>query len=141
MTQKNSNLSANTQTLLAEIHQELTEALAFYTGGSQQFAPDTPFALCAELAERHVHKLDLILQGYNLSIESDRDATSNPIPADLHEACHAALKFALERDRRYKNWIATIENTDIHQLLCNIEHGIHDRGIPSFKQYLEQHNI
>jgi hypothetical protein len=141
MTQKNSNLSANTQTLLAEIHQELTEALAFYTGGSQQFAPDTPFALCAELAERHVHKLDLILQGYTLSIESDRDATSNPIPADLHEACHAALKFALERDRRYKNWIATIENTDIHQLLCNIEHGIHDRGIPSFKQYLEQHNI
>lgn len=116
-------------------------ARSFYADGSRQFSPDTPFALCAELAERHVHKLDLLLQNYGFSIEGDRDGISSQLPADLHEACHAALKFALERDRRYKNWIATTEDSDIHQLLRNIEHGIHDRGIPSFKQYLEHHTI
>ncbi|NJN63193.1 MAG: hypothetical protein HC795_18255 [Coleofasciculaceae cyanobacterium RL_1_1] len=140
-TPKTSNLSAKNQALLAEIHQELTAALAFYASGSRQFSPDIPFALCAELAERHIHKLEQLLDGYGLSIESDHMSDSNQLPIDLHEACHTALTFALERDRRYKHWIDTINNTDIHQLLCNIEHGIHDRGIPSFKQYLEHHNI
>jgi hypothetical protein len=141
MTPKNSNLSAQNQALLAEIYQELTAALIFYTDGSRQFSPDTPFALCTELAERHIHKLEQLLGDYGLNIEHDRASISSQIPADLHEACHTALTFALERDRRYKHWIASTNEPDIHQLLCNIEHGIHDRGIPTFKQYLEHHNI
>jgi hypothetical protein len=141
MTQKRATLSANTQTMLSEIHQELTTALNFYTDGLQRFPGDTPFGVCAELAERHLHKLDRLLHDYDLSVTSDRGELADPLPADLHAACHAALKFALERDQRYKSWIAATSQTDIHQLLCNIEHGIHDRGIPSFKQYLEHQDI
>ncbi|TAF56785.1 MAG: hypothetical protein EAZ61_02645 [Oscillatoriales cyanobacterium] len=141
-TQNHAQPSAQTQALLTEIHQELTNTLSFYTEGSQRFPADTPFGLCAELADRHLHKLDRLLQRHDLSLTSDRGVPPHPLPEDLHDACHTALKFALERDQRYKRWIATTPSqTDIHQLLGNIEHGIHDRGIPSFKQYLEHHNL
>lgn len=139
-------LSPKLQRVLTDIHQDLTATFAFYRAGIQQFSREAPYAICAELADRHLQKLNLLLQTYGLTIEANPQSVGVELPSDEHEAGHAALKLALDRDLRYKTWIADIAETeitetigyrDIHQLLTNIEHGIHDRGIPSFKQYLE----
>jgi len=133
-----------TQTLLQLIATDLYQATAFYRLGDRRFAAAYPFHLCRKLSELHLRKLERTMQRYNLdccALESASNQQAFALSSELHAACYDGLKLAITRDEHYREWLLTCEQnnleSDIQQLLTNIERGIHDRCLPAFKQFLE----
>ena len=112
------------------------KARATYRKVIETFGPIRPFVNIVESEGRHISALLSLYEKFELTPPDDPWAGKVDAPANLSDACRAAVDGEIENAEMYERLLADIDETAVRQVLQRLQAASRDNHLPAFRRCL-----
>jgi rubrerythrin len=127
-------MNPHTRAALDEALDDEYKASATYSKVIEVFGQVRPFINIIESEDRHISALLSLYRKFGLTPPEDKWDGKIEAPATLADACRAAVEGGIENAAMYERLLATIDDTDVREVLERLQAASRDNHLPAFRR-------